>query len=130
MDSTAAAAHHVLRITGPQDAVIAVRVAVLHLALEQIGDHLEALVRVVGRAGGGARRVVHRAHLVDEQERVDLLEAAGRDRPADEKTTALEGLGGGDDAGERARSGRAGNGHGPPYNPAAVSTGGGCRRCA
>ena len=53
----------------------------LHRAVEHVGDGLEAAVRVVGRALRLTRTEIDRAHVVEEQERVDLRERRGRERP-------------------------------------------------
>ena len=51
----AGARGHPLRVAAADHAAAAVGVAVLHLAVEQVGDGLEAAVRVVGRAERLAR---------------------------------------------------------------------------
>ena len=51
-------------------------------------------------ADGGARGVVHRTHLVDEQERIDEREAGCREGPPHHEAAALELAVGGDDPGD------------------------------
>jgi hypothetical protein len=65
---------------------------VLHLAVEQVGDGLEAAVRMVGRTLGLARAVLDRAHLVEHEERVGRAEVGARlrERPVHGEACALE----------------------------------------
>ena len=74
----------------------------LHRAVEHVGHGLEAAVRVVGRALRLARAEIDRAHVVEEQERVDLRERRGRERPAHLEPAALELADRGDDRLHRA----------------------------
>ena len=64
--------------------------AVLEDAVEHVGHGLEAAVRVPGRALRLARRVLDLAHLVEVDERVEVLEVGARERAADGETLALE----------------------------------------
>src|SRR6185312_14531468 len=59
-------------------------------AVDDVGDGLEAAVRVPGRPLGLARRVVHLAHLVHVDERVERPEVDSGERTADWETLALE----------------------------------------
>ena len=79
----------------------------LHRAVEHVGDGLEPAVRVVGRALRLARAEIHRAHLVEEQERVDLRQAGRRERPAHLEPAALELTHRGDDRLDRGGAGLA-----------------------
>src|SRR5205823_14392070 len=65
---------HPLRVTLADDAAAAVGVVVGDLTVEEVGDGLEATVRVPRRALGRAGRVVGRAQLVEEQERIGCVE--------------------------------------------------------
>jgi hypothetical protein len=56
---------------------------VLHLAVDHVGDGLEAAVRVPRGALGLARRVLHLAHLVHVDERVQRALADPGERPPD-----------------------------------------------
>ena len=93
----------VIHCTSPAPMTPAVpgRVLVLELALEHVGDRLEAAVRMVGRADRLARPVVDRPHLVEEQERIDQLEPGGRERAAHDEAAALGLLVRGDDSNRR-----------------------------
>ncbi len=82
----AAAGGHPLRVALADHAAAAVRVVVDDLAVEHVGHGLEAAVRVPGRADGFAGPVHRRAHLVEQQERVGVVEA----QPAGERPPDLE----------------------------------------
>ena len=71
-------------------------------AFEHVRDGLEAPVGMVGRADGLPGCVVRRAHVVEEQERVDHVEAGAGERAPDHEPAALDGPGGGDDLGDGA----------------------------
>ncbi len=75
-------------------AAAAGRVAVLHLAVEEIRHGLEAAVRVVGRADRFTGAVFDGAHLVEHEERVGLgqIRVRLRERPVYREPAALERL--------------------------------------
>src|SRR5690554_1545411 len=57
----------------------------LELSLKHIGHGLEAAVRMVGGADRLAGPIIGRAHLVDEQEGIDMAEPSAREgAPHDE----------------------------------------------
>ena len=59
-------------------------------------------------AGAFARGEVDRAHVVEEQEGVDVRERRGRERAADDEAVSLDGALGGDETGDSSCR----NGHG------------------
>ena len=87
-----AAGGHPLRGAVGDDAAAAVGVLVLERAVDDVGDGLEAAVRVPVGAPGLARRVVDLAHLVHVDERVEVGEVDAGEGPADGEALALEAL--------------------------------------
>ena len=85
----AGAGGHPLHVAGADVPAVAGGVLVLPVALEQVGDGLEPAVRMVGRAHRLARAVLDRAHLVEEQEGVDLLQSRRGERTADDEAAAF-----------------------------------------
>jgi hypothetical protein len=85
----ASAGRHPLDVARPQAAGVTRRVPVLHAPGEQVGDRLEAAVRVIGRALGFARSQVGRPHLVEQEERVEVIELAGGEGPPHLEAGAL-----------------------------------------
>ena len=81
------------------------------IAVDHVGDGLEAAVRVPRRALGLARRVVDLAHLVHVDERVEVGQVDAGEGPADGEALALEAARRRGDARDRAvgrdRPGRA-----------------------
>src|SRR5688572_3962911 len=57
---------------------MAKRIAVLHHALQQVGDCFETAMRMLGEAGGLTGLVDEGAHVVEEQKWVDIHDARGR----------------------------------------------------
>ena len=102
----------------------AVRVVVRDLAVEHVGDGLEAAVRVPRRALRLVRPVLHRPELVEQEERVGLVEAqAARERPPHLEPGAFDGVVRGDDAARRAAaSSLAGSGRAMRGRPSGLST--------
>src|SRR5580765_189480 len=98
MNDTGAGSHP-LHVAWLEHALVASGVLVLELALEHVGDGLEAAVRMVGRAHGLARGVIDRAHLVEQQEGVDQVQALGGKGTPHDEAGALALAVGGDDAG-------------------------------
>ncbi len=108
----AGARGHPLRVAAADHAAPAVGVAVLHLAVEQVGDGLEAAVRVVGRAQRLAGQVVDRPHLVEHEERVGApqVERAGERTAHGEARTLERGDRGRDLRDRPGHAGRVGDG--------------------
>ena len=73
----------VIHCTSPRgdDAAVAQAVAVLHVAVEHVGDGLDAAMRMPGEARQVVRRVVG-AEIVQQQEGVELGSARRSRRPA------------------------------------------------
>src|SRR5579859_3631361 len=78
-------------------------VLVLHLAFQYVGDGLEAPVRMVRRAHRFARGVIHRTHLVQQQERIEVHQQLGGKRSVHDETATLAGADASDDARHAAR---------------------------
>src|SRR3979411_2548180 len=70
----ARASGHPLGVAIGDDATAAVRVLVLEDTVDHVGDRLEAPMRMPRRALGFARRVLDLAHLVEVNERIELLQ--------------------------------------------------------
>ena len=89
---------HPLRVAFADDAAATVRVVVRDHAVDDVGDRLEAAVRVPRRADRLVRCVLDRAELVEQEERVgDVgVDAAGERAPHLEPG-ALDGMVGGHD---------------------------------
>ena len=92
---------HPLGVAAADQAAAAVRIVVLHLAVDHVGDGLEAAVRMPRGALGLAGRVVDLAHLVQVQERVQGGQVDAGERAANREPLALEAVGGGGDAAYR-----------------------------
>jgi hypothetical protein len=86
----ASAGSHPLHVARPQTAGVAVRVTMLHLARDHVGNGLEAAMRMVGSALGLARREFHRPHLVEQQERIEQRHLLVWERPVHNEARALE----------------------------------------
>src|SRR5262245_20329345 len=98
----ARAGRHPLDVARAKRARVAGGVAVLELALEEIGDRFEAAVRMVGGALCLAWAVVRRAHLIEQQEWIDHVEALARKRPSDDEASPFATSNGGEHCGQRA----------------------------
>ena len=81
---------HPLGVAVGDGAAAAVRVLVDEDAVDDVGDGLEAAVRVPGGALGLARRVLHLAHLVHHDERVEVLVVDPGEGAAHREALALE----------------------------------------
>ena len=71
----AAAGRHPLHVAGAEHALIAEAVAVLDLAGQDVGDRLDAAMRMPGKAGLVLVGIVV-AEIVEQQERIELLGVA------------------------------------------------------
>ena len=87
------------------EAPAAVRVLVLHGAVDHVGDGLEAPVRVPARAPRLTGGVVDLAHLVHVDEGVEVGEVDAGEGPADREALALEAGGGGRHGADRPLAG-------------------------
>jgi len=85
-----AARGHPLGVAVGDQAAAAVGVLVAEHAVDDVRDGLEPAVRVPRRALGLTRRVLHLAHLVHVDERVQLPQFHAGERPADRETLTLE----------------------------------------
>ena len=99
----AAPGGHPLGVAVGDRAAAAVGVLVVEDAVDDVGDGLEAAVRVPRRALGLARRVLHLAHLVHHDERVELRQVDAGERAAHREALPLVALRGGGDLPDRAR---------------------------
>ncbi len=70
--------------------MVAERIAVLHLAFQEIGYGLETAVRMVGESGVLARPVVDGAHVIQQQERIDILDLRNRESAVNLHPAAFE----------------------------------------
>ena len=86
----AGAGRHPLGVAVRDEAAAAVRVLMLEGAVDDVRDGLEPAVRVPRRALGLAGRVLHLAHLVHVDERVEIGEVDAGERAADREALALE----------------------------------------
>ncbi len=80
---------HPLGVAGHEPPTAAPRVAVVHLAGEEVGHRLEPTVGMVRRALGLARGIVGGPHLVEQDERVEELQGGRGKGPADREPRAL-----------------------------------------
>ena len=81
---------HPLRVAVGDDAAAAVRVGVLERPVEHVGHGLEPTMRMPRRALRLTRRVLHLAHLVEVDERVEVGQVDARERATDREALALE----------------------------------------
>ena len=88
----AGAGGHPLGVAVGDRAAAAVGVLVVEDAVDHVGDGLEAAVRVPRRALGLAGRVLHLAHLVHHDERVEQAEVDAGERAAYREALPLEAL--------------------------------------
>src|SRR6185503_2073682 len=86
----AAAGGHPLHVARTQHVGVAERIAMLVLAGEHVRDRLEAAMRMVGRAERRAGLPLHRAEVIDQQERIEMAEPCDRERPAHREAAALD----------------------------------------
>ena len=108
---------HVLRAAVVDGAATAMRVLVDELAVDEVGERLEAAVRVPGRALRLAGRVLDLAHLVHVDERVEDLHRHPGEGTMHRESLALESGGRRGDRRDRSRGGlrhrgQAGQGQG------------------
>ncbi|CAM2158015.1 conserved hypothetical protein [Paraburkholderia tropica] len=93
---------HPLDVARIQRARLPRRILVAEAAREHVRDRLEAAMRMVGRALGGAGRVVGGPHFVEQQKRVEIHQLTGGERAVDDESPALGGANRGKDAFDRA----------------------------
>ena len=65
-------------------------IAVLHLAVEKVGHRFETAVRVVRKAGRLAGGEVERAHFVEQEEGIEVIEVARGEGAVNADTGALQ----------------------------------------
>ena len=81
---------HPLRIAVGDDATAAVRIGVLEDPIDHVGHGLEAAMRVPWRALRLTGRVFHLAHLVEMDERIEVLQRHPGERAPDREPLPLE----------------------------------------
>lgn len=96
---------HPLGVAVGDGAAATLRVLVVEDPVDDVRDGLEAAVGVPGGAFGLTRRVLHLAHLVHHDERVEVLVGDPGERPAHRESLALE-------TARRGRHGEHGTRHG------------------
>ena len=89
MDDPAARGHP-LDLAGPDDALVAKAVAVLDVPVEDVGDRLDAAVRVPGEALQVVVGVL-RLEVIEQQERVELRDLVEPENPPQVDAGSLEG---------------------------------------
>ena len=90
----AGSGRHPLGVAVGDQATAAVRVGVLELAVDHVRDRLEPAVRVPRGALRLARGVIHLAHLVHVDERVERAHVDAGEGAADREALTLVALGG------------------------------------
>ena len=80
---------HPLHITGLQATRMTGRVTVFELAVKHVGHRLKAAVRVIRGANPLARPIVHRAHLIDQQDRIEVAQPRRWQGPTDLEAATL-----------------------------------------
>ncbi len=102
----AAAGRHPLHIAGVDHARIPHRIAMLHVSIQQVGDRLNAAVRVPGEASLELGGVIP-AEIIEKEERVKCAALAGGKATAQVNSGAFQcgpaGIGSGNDPGQRAQ---------------------------
>ena len=86
----AAAGRHPLNVAGGDGAAVAHAVAVLHGSGQDVGDGLDAAVRMPGKAGQVILGNVV-AEIVEQQERIEVGRVAEAERPAQVHARAFQG---------------------------------------
>jgi hypothetical protein len=86
----AAAGGHPLHAAGPEQAGIALVVAMAHAAREHVGHGLEAAMRMIGKAGDVVGALVG-AELVEHQERVEIGQRLAADHAIELHAGAVAG---------------------------------------
>src|ERR1017187_1787738 len=85
----AATSRHPLHVAGGNRAMVPHTVAVLHASSQNIGDRLDAAVRVPGKSGDIVFRNVI-AEIIEQQERVEFLRVSEAKGAAQMHTGAFE----------------------------------------
>ena len=83
---------HVLRPTFTNGPTAAVRVLMQKPAINQIGERFKAAVRMPGCAFRLTGGILHLAHLIHHDERINIAGIEASERPTDRKSLALERL--------------------------------------
>src|SRR6185503_13586818 len=91
----AAPGRHPLHAAGPEQADVALVVAVPHAASEHVCDRFEAAMRMIRKAADVIRRLV-RAELIEQQERIELGKARSSDDAIELDAVAIAGRQGGE----------------------------------
>ena len=92
------ASGHPLRVAVRDEPAATVRILVLECAIDHVRDRLEASMRVPRRALGFAGRVFDLAHLVEVDERIEILERDAGEGAADREPLPFEAVRGVRDA--------------------------------
>ena len=82
---------HPLRVAGAQEAVVAHRIAVLGVALEQVGHGLEAAMWMPRCAGAFARAELDGPEMVEQQEWIEVGERGSGEGATDDEPVAFDG---------------------------------------
>ncbi len=85
----AAAGGHPLHVAGPDGPAVPGRILVLAFSFEHVRDGLEPAVRMVRRPDRFAWLVLHRPHLVEQQERIGMPKACARKWPTHDEAGPL-----------------------------------------
>ena len=94
------ARRHPLHATRSDDRASPGGVFVHHRPVEEIGDGLESAVRMTRRADRLARCIVSGSHLIQQQERIDVIDDVRRERSSHDESTSFDGAQRIDDAEE------------------------------
>src|SRR5262249_53336498 len=95
---------HPLDVAGSELAAAAPGGFLLHAAGKQIGNGLESSMRMVRRSFGFAGSQLRGTHLVEQQERVNVVEVGCWERTVNQKAGPFESLDGRDDVANRSQS--------------------------
>ena len=87
----AAPGAHPLYIAGTDEALVAEAIAMMCGAFEHVGDRLDAAVRVVWKAAQRTFKRIIEGKVVEEQEGIEFIADARRNRAAQFHTRAFDG---------------------------------------
>ena len=85
------ASRHPLHAARSDDRASSSGVFVHHRPVKEIGDGLESAVRMTRRTNGLARRVVSGPHLIEQEERVDVIDDVRRERSSHDESATFDG---------------------------------------